>query len=61
MSFIDAIKDTFYALENRENAHWMRQYMRNKFCRSSPIHAPLKTGGFEAFILIAYFFKTASS
>ena len=31
MSFIGAIKDAFYALENPENAHWMRQYMRNKY------------------------------
>ena len=31
MSFIDAIRDTFFALENVENAHWMRQYMRNKY------------------------------
>jgi 3-methyladenine DNA glycosylase AlkD len=31
MSFIGAIKDVFYALENPENAHWMRQYMRNKY------------------------------
>ena len=31
MSFIGAIRDAFYALENAENAHWMRQYMRNKY------------------------------
>jgi len=31
MSFVGAIKDAFYALENPENAHWMRQYMRNKY------------------------------
>ena len=31
MSFIGAIKDAFFALENPENAHWMRQYMRNKY------------------------------
>ena len=31
MSFIDAIRDAFFALENVENAHWMRQYMRNKY------------------------------
>jgi len=31
MSFVGAIKDAFYALENPEGAHWMRQYMRNKY------------------------------
>jgi 3-methyladenine DNA glycosylase AlkD len=31
MSFISAIRDAFYSLENVENAHWMRQYMRNKY------------------------------
>jgi 3-methyladenine DNA glycosylase AlkD len=31
MSFIGATKDAFYALKNPENAHWMRQYMRNKY------------------------------
>ena len=31
MSFIGAIRDAFYALENAENAHLMRQYMRNKY------------------------------
>ncbi len=31
MSFIGAIRDAFYSLENAENAHWMRQYMRNKY------------------------------
>jgi 3-methyladenine DNA glycosylase AlkD len=31
MSFIGAIKDAFYALENPEDARWMRQYMRNKY------------------------------
>ncbi len=46
MSFIGAIRDAFYALENLENARWMR----NKFCRPSSIHAPLKAGGFKAFI-----------
>lgn len=31
MSFVGATKDAFYALKNPENAHWMRQYMRNKY------------------------------
>jgi len=31
MSFIEAIRDAFYALENQEDARWMRQYMRNKY------------------------------
>jgi 3-methyladenine DNA glycosylase AlkD len=31
MSFIGAIRDAFYALENQEDARWMRQYMRNKY------------------------------
>ena len=31
MSFVGAIRDAFYALENPENARWMRQYMRNKY------------------------------
>jgi 3-methyladenine DNA glycosylase AlkD len=31
MSFVGATKDAFYALINPENAHWMRQYMRNKY------------------------------
>jgi len=31
MSFVGAIKEAFYALENRENAQWMGRYMRHKF------------------------------
>ena len=31
MSFVGAIRGAFYALENPENARWMRQYMRNKY------------------------------
>ena len=31
MSFVGAIRDALYALENPENARWMRQYMRNKY------------------------------
>lgn len=31
MSFIGAIRDAFYALENPEDGRWMRQYMRNKY------------------------------
>ena len=31
MSFIGAIRDAFYALENPENARWMREYMRNQY------------------------------
>jgi len=59
MSFVGAIKDAFYALENPENARWMRQYMRNKFCRQSPLNAPLKTGGFKAFLSECLFFQNS--
>ena len=31
LRFIDAIKDAFCALENRENAHWTGRYMREKY------------------------------
>lgn len=31
LRFIDAIKDAFWALENPENAQWMRKYMREKY------------------------------
>ena len=31
MRFVDVIKESFYALENRENAQWMGRYMRHKY------------------------------
>ena len=31
MGFVSAIKEAFYALENPENAHWMRWYMRDQY------------------------------
>lgn len=31
MNFVSAIKEAFYALENPENAHWMRWYMRDQY------------------------------
>lgn len=31
MSFVSAIKEAFFALENAENAHWMRAYMRDQY------------------------------
>jgi 3-methyladenine DNA glycosylase AlkD len=31
MNFIGAIKEAFYALDNPENAHWMRGYMRDQY------------------------------
>jgi 3-methyladenine DNA glycosylase AlkD len=31
MNFVSAIKEAFYALDNPENAHWMRWYMRERY------------------------------
>lgn len=31
MNFVFAIKEAFYALENPENAYWMRWYMRDQY------------------------------